>query len=104
MSESTKVCCGARLAETGAAPSIGGVDDGYDTALTETVNGYYEAALVRGPTRDREPLEVIADLELATLTWVLWRNDSRLPGYPADLPRADDEAANYADQTLVESL
>jgi Arc/MetJ family transcription regulator len=42
---------GERLAEIGAVPSIGTVGDSDDNALAETVNGYYEAELIRGPDR-----------------------------------------------------
>jgi putative transposase len=38
-SQFTSIRYGERLAEIGAAPSIGG----FDNALVETVNGYYKA-------------------------------------------------------------
>ena len=41
---------GQRLAELGAAPSIGSVGDSYDNALAETADGIYETELIRGPT------------------------------------------------------
>ncbi len=41
---------GQRLAELGAAPSVGSVGDSYDNALAETVNGIYKTELIRGPT------------------------------------------------------
>lgn len=39
-----------RLAEI-VAPSIGSIDDSYENALAETVNGYYNAELIYGPAR-----------------------------------------------------
>jgi putative transposase len=42
---------GERLAEIGAVPSIGSVDDSFDNALAETVNGCCKAELIRGPAR-----------------------------------------------------
>lgn len=42
-SQFTSIRYGERLAEIGAAPSIGTVGDSYDNALAETVNGYYRA-------------------------------------------------------------
>jgi putative transposase len=56
---------GERLAEIGAVPSIGTVDDSYDNALAGTVSGYYKAELIRGPARPR--LWRTIDVELATL-------------------------------------
>jgi putative transposase len=102
----TSVRYGERLAEIGAVPSIGTVGDSYDNALAETVNGYYKTELVRGPARDRGPWKSIEDLELATLGWVHWHNNTRLHGYLGDLPPAEYETAYYAaqraDQALVE--
>lgn len=105
-SQFTSVRYGERLAEIGAVPSTGTVGDSYDNALAETVNGYYKAELVRGPARARGPWKSIEDLELATLSWVHWHNNTRLHGYLGDLPPAEYEAAYYAahrvDQALVE--
>ncbi len=50
-SQCTSIRYGERLAEIGATPSIGTVEDSYDNTLTETVNGYYKTELVRGPAR-----------------------------------------------------
>ena len=74
-SQFTSLRYGERLAEIGAVPSIGTVGDSYDNALAETVNGYYKAELVRGPTRPG-PWKTVEDLELATLGWVHWHNTS----------------------------
>lgn len=72
-SQFTSIRYGERLAEIGAAPSIGSVGDSYDNALAETVNGYYKAELVHGPARSG-PWKKVEDLELATLGWVHWHN------------------------------
>ena len=104
-SQFTSIRYSERLAEIGAAPSIGTVGDSYDNALAETVNGYYKAELIRGPARPG-PWKTVEDVELATLGWVHWHNHSRLHGYLADIPPAEFENTFYAtkrtDQTLVE--
>lgn len=91
----TSVRYGERLAEIGAVPSIGSVGDSFDNALAETVNGYYKAELIRGPTRDG-PWKTVEDVELATLGWVHWHNQQRLHGYLGDRPPAEYERAFYA--------
>lgn len=103
-SQFTSVRYGERLTELGAVPSIGSVGDSFDNALAETVNGYYKAELIRGPTRQR-PWKTVADVELATLGWVHWHNTRRLHGYLGDQPPAEYEQTFYAahrdDQTPV---
>ena len=94
-SQFTSLRWGERLAEIGALPSIGSVGDSFDNALAETVNGYYKAELVRGPTRGG-PWKTVADVELATLGWVYWHNTTRLHGYLRDIPPAEYEQAFYA--------
>ncbi|GAA2183122.1 IS3 family transposase [Brooklawnia cerclae] len=102
-SQFTSIRYGERLAEIGAAPSIGTVGDSYDNALAETVNGYYKAELVRGPARSG-PWKSVEDLELATLGWVHWHNTQRLHGYLGDVPPAEFENAFYAVQADRERL
>lgn len=103
-SQFTSIRYGERLAEIGAVPSIGTVADSYDNALAETVNGYYKAELIRGPSRIG-PWKSVGDVELATLSWVHWHNTARLHGYLGDIPPAEFETAFYAaqrdDQALV---
>ena len=91
----TSVRYGERLAELGAVPSIGSVGDSFDNALAETVNGYYKAELIRGPTR-RQPWKTVEDVELATLGWVHWHNTRRLHGYLGDVTPTEHEEAFYA--------
>ena len=104
-SQFTSLRYGERLAEIGAAPSIGTVGDSFDNALAETVNGYYKSELIYGPARTG-PWKTVADVELATLSWVHWHNTSRLHGYLDDIPPAEFEAIFYAtkrtDHPLVE--
>ncbi len=38
--------------------------------MTETVNGYCRAELIRGPAREGRPWKTVADVELAVLSWV----------------------------------
>jgi len=40
---------------------------------SETVNGYYNAELIRGPARPG-PWRTVDDVELGTLGWVHWDN------------------------------
>ena len=94
-SQFTSVRYGERLAELGAVPSIGSVGDSFDNALAETVNGYYKAELIRGPTR-QQPWKTVEDVELATLGWVHWHNTHRLHSYLGDRPPAEYEHTFYA--------
>ncbi|MFD1846466.1 integrase core domain-containing protein, partial [Arthrobacter flavus] len=83
--------------------SRGTVGDSYDNALAETVNGYYETELVRGPARPG-PGKTVEDLELATLGWVHWHNTERLNGYLGDIPPAEFEQTFYAGKTTNTQL
>ena len=88
-SQYTAVRYTERLAEIGAAPSIGTVGDSYDNALAETVNGLYKNELIhrRGPWRSLD------DVEVATAAWVHWWNTARLHGACGDIPPAEYEDA-----------
>ena len=94
----TSIPYGERLAEIGATPSIGTVDDNDDNALTETVNGYYKTEVVRGPARPGR-WRTVEDLELAPSAGCTGRNTQRLHGYLGDIPPAEFEKVFYADQT-----
>jgi putative transposase len=80
-----------RLAEIGAAPSVGSVGDSYDNSLAESTIGLYKTELIRrrGPWRTPE------EVELATLAYVDWYNHRRLHGQIGNLPPADLEATYY---------
>jgi putative transposase len=80
-----------RLAQTGAANSVGSRGDSYDNALAETMNGLYKTELVR----NRGPWRGLDDLELATLEWVDWFNHRRLFEAHGNLPPAEYETAYY---------
>ncbi|MEJ5929241.1 IS3 family transposase, partial [Corynebacterium sp. H128] len=62
-----------RLAEHGITASTGTVGDSYDNALAENVNGSYKNELIHTRT-----WADVADVEIATLDWVSWWNESRL--------------------------
>jgi putative transposase len=83
-----------RLAEVGAAPSIGSVGDSYDNSLAESTIGLFKTELIRrhGPWRSLD------EVELATLGWVDWYNTRRLHGEIGHLPPAEHEAAYYTNQ------
>ena len=80
-----------RLAEAGAAVSVGSKGDSYDNALAETVNGLYKAELVErhGPWRSLD------ELELATLEYIDWFNHRRLHSACGYRPPAEYEAVYY---------
>jgi putative transposase len=87
-----------RLAEAGIAPSIGSAGDAYDNAMAESTIGLYKTELIyrRGPWRTREQVEI------ATLEYIDWWNNSRLHTEIGDIPPAEKEALYYAETALVE--
>ena len=85
----------ARLEEIGARSPIGTVADSFDNALAETTNGLYKTECAYGPgTSGWDD----GELELATLSWVHWFNETRLHTHCGDIPPAEYEAAFYAAQ------
>jgi putative transposase len=100
-SQYTSIRFTERLADAGAAPSVGSVGDAYDNALAETEIGLFKTELInpRGPWRTRD------DLELAVLEWVDWFNNRRLHSACADLTPAEYEHLHYRQQpALAETL
>jgi len=90
-----------RLADIGAAPSIGTIADSYDNAMAESVNGLYKAELHRNPAvlaANGGPWKGLDDLEVATCGWVCWFNTERLHSELGDLTPAEFEAAWFAHQ------
>ena len=88
-----------RLAEIGAAPSIGRIGDSYDNALIESVNGLYKTELHRNPAAllaNGGPWKGLDDLELATAAWVCWFNEERLHSELQDRTPTEVEADYYA--------
>ena len=77
-----------RLAAEGAITSVGFRGDSYDNAMAESIIGLYKTELItaRGPWRS------VADVELATLTWVHWWNTKRLLEPIGDIPPVEYEA------------
>jgi putative transposase len=90
-SQYTSIRYTERLAEIGAAPSIGSVGDSYDNSLAESTIGLYKTELIRrhGPWRTLE------EVELATLAYVDWFNHRRLHGQIGNRPPAELEATYY---------
>jgi len=80
-----------RLAEAGAAPSVGSKGDSYDNALAESVNGLYKAELIH-----RQDWQDATEVELATAEYVPWWNNERLHSALGYLPPAEYEAAAAA--------
>ncbi len=100
-SQYTSIRYTERLAEAGAAPSVGSVGDAYDNALAETEIGLFKTELIRR----RGPWRTLDDVELQTLEWVDWFNHRRLHTACADLTPAEFEAFHYRQHpALAEAL
>ena len=80
-----------RLAEAGAACSVGSCGDSFDNALAETIIGLYKTELIRR----RSPWKGIDQVEYATLEWVDWFNHRRLLEPIGHVPPAEFEAAYH---------
>ncbi len=80
-----------RLLDAGALASIGTVGDSYDNALAESTIGLYKTECVRpdGPWRG------VDDLELGTLNWVHWFNETRPHSSIGYLPPIELEHEHY---------
>ena len=70
---------------------MGSVDDSFDNALAETINGLFKAKVIhrRGPWRSFETVEY------ATLEWVDWLNNRRLLEPTRNIPPAEAEGNFY---------
>jgi putative transposase len=86
-----------RLAEAGAAASVGSKGDSYDNALAESFNGLYKTEVIRklGPWRGLD------HVEFETMDWVDWFNNRRLHDGIGMVPPAELEADYYRQQTPV---
>ena len=94
-SQYTSIAYTDRLAEVGAAPSIGTVGDSYDNAMAETTIGLFKTELHRNPdalARNGGHWRGLDDLEIATCGWVSWFNDERLHSELNDQTPAEAEA------------
>jgi transposase InsO family protein len=78
-----------RVVELGGTPSTGTVGDSYDNALAEAVNNLYKTELIR----QRGHWRTVEQVELATLEYVWWWNNSRLHGELGYRTPAEAEAA-----------
>jgi putative transposase len=87
----TSIRYASRLLDTGAVASIGTVGDSYDNALAESAIGLYktECTQFEGPWRG------VDDLELATLSWVSWFNQTRLHSSIGHVPPIEYENQYY---------
>jgi putative transposase len=90
-SQFTSIRYGERLDEIGAKPSIGTVADSYDNALAESMNASYKSELIR----NKGPWRNVDEVELATMGWVNWFNETRLHESLDDIPPAEFEARYY---------
>jgi putative transposase len=77
--------------DAGALASIGTVGDSYDNAQAESLIGLYKTELVR----HEGPWQGVDDLELATLGWVHWFNETRLHSSIGDVPPVEFEIEYY---------
>ena len=78
----------------------GTVDDGYDNALAETVNGAYETELI---TRVK-PFDTVEPLQQATFNWVSWWNNQRLHGHLHYRRPAEVETEHYQQQAAQTAI
>ncbi len=86
-----------RLAALGMRASIGTVGDAYDNALAESTIGLYKTELIRR----KGPWRTLDDVEIATLEWVDWFNNTRLHTELGDIPPTEHEANHYRQNPTV---
>jgi transposase InsO family protein len=67
------------------------VGDSHDKALTESIIGLCQAEAIRA----RRPWKNIDEVEYATLEWVDWCSNKRLPEPIGNIPPAELERAYY---------
>jgi putative transposase len=87
----TSIAFTERLATIGVSPSIGTVGDAYDNALAETVVGLYKTELIN----PNKPWKTAEEVEIATLHYVDWFNNTRLYEENGDIPPVELEQAYY---------
>jgi len=105
-SQYTSITYTDRLADIGAAPSIGTVGDSYDNAMAESAIGLFKAELHRNPAALADnggPWRGLDDLEAATCAWVAWFNSDRLHSELADRTPAEVEAAWHRDHPRTDA-
>jgi putative transposase len=97
-SQYTSIAYTDRLAEIGAAPSIGSVGDSFDNAMAESAIGLFKTELHRNPAAiaaNGGPWRGLDDLEVAVCAWVAWFNTERLHGELGDNTPAEIEAVYH---------
>ncbi len=93
-SQYTSIAYTERLADIGAAPSIGTIGDSFDNAMAESVMGIFKTELHRNPAAlfdNGGPWRGLDDLEIATCAWVSWFNEERLHSELGDWTPVDVE-------------
>jgi putative transposase len=90
-SQYTSIAFTERLAQAGAAPSVGSVGDAFDNALAQTQIGLFKTEVIHR----RGPWKGLDDVELAVLEWVDWHNHRRLHTACLDLTPAEYEQIYY---------
>ncbi len=80
-----------RLAQIGAAASVGSVADSYDNSLAESVNATFKEELIH-----RRAWRTRTDVEIETAAWVGWYNHHRIHRALGDIPPAEYEINHYA--------
>ena len=87
----TSIAFTEHLAAIEYSPSIGTVGDAYDNALAETVIGLYKTELMNS----NRPWKTAEQVEIATLHYLDWFNDTRLYEENGDIPPVELEQAHY---------
>lgn len=93
-SQYTSITYTERLAEIGAAPSIGSVGDPIDNAVAESTIGLFKTELIN-PQR---PWRTLDEVEFATFEYVDWFNNRRLHSEIGHIPPAEAETMFYDQQ------
>ena len=91
----TSISYTERLAEIGAAPSIGSVGDPIDNAVAESTIGLYKTELIN-PQR---PWRTVDEVEYATFEYIDWFNNRRLHSEIGNIPPVEAETLFYNQQT-----
>ncbi|MCW2943595.1 MAG: Integrase catalytic region [Actinoallomurus sp.] len=93
-SQYTSISYTDRLAEMGAARSVGSKGDSYDNAAAESLNSLYKRELIDrlGPWND------LTDVTKNTMEWVAWYNSERLHSHCKDVSPFEYEEAFYQTQ------
>lgn len=75
-----------RLKDAELLASTGSTGDSCDNAMAESINGLYKAEVIH-----RQSWKTRSEVELATLAWVEWYNNRRLPERLGHIPPAEAE-------------